>query len=204
MRYAIFVIDHRQLFVTCTSLQLCRDMLHARSLVEFDGEVASAIQLLSPYAAAGVAEAEFLLSEIGLPQETYADFDARHIRLLESSASKCYPPALYRLGACLDVGDLVLDDKKRAAGYFREAALRDHAHSQWIHGQDLLHGRNGVAKDPLKGQEFLLKSAAAKFVQALETVARHYEDGAFGFAKSSVEAEKCRSMMQHGDAIEMS
>ena len=128
MGYAILVVEHRQLFVTCTNLQVCRNMLNARVLVEFDGEIASAIQLLSPYAQAGVAEAEFLLSEIGLPQETYAEFDARHIRLLESSAIKGYPPALYRFGACFDVGDFVPEDKKRAAGYFREAALAGHAH----------------------------------------------------------------------------
>ena len=204
MKYAILVVEHRQLFVTCTSLRVFRDMLDARMLIEFDGEIASAIQLLSPYAQAGVAEAEFLLSEIGLPQETSDEFDARHLRLLESSAIKGYPPALYRLGACFDVGDLVPEDKKRAAGYFREAALGDHAHSQWIHGQDLLHGRNGVTKDPIKGQEFLLKSAAAKFAPALATVAKHYEVGAFGFPKSPAEAEKCRSIMQDVDAIEMS
>ena len=203
MRYGIFVVEHRQLFVTLANLQVCKDMLDARVLVNSGEDIASAIRLLSRYAEAGIAEAEYLLSEIGMPEEPRDVFDSRHLRLLESSAVKGYPPAQYWIGAHYDVGDLVPEDKKRAAGHFRNAALGGHAHSQWIHGQDLLHGRNGVAKDPVKGRDFLLKSATAKFVQALEMVSRHYEDGGYGFRKSPVEAERCRSMMHDDDAIEM-
>lgn len=116
---------------------------------------------------------------------------------------KGYPPALYSLGVYYDVGDVIAQDKARAAAFFRKAAMAGHAHSQWIHGEDLLHGHNGIAADPEKGKSFLIASANAKFVPALEAVAKYFDAGTCGFLQSQAEAHRYRSMLDDGDVIEM-
>lgn len=97
------------------------------------------------------------------------------------------------VGYHYDIGDAVEVDKNKALNLFKRAALKRHAHSQWIHGTALLYGAHGIKPDQSKGIEFILAAANAKFQCALETLAEFYESGKFGFP---VDAEKAKSLRE--------
>lgn len=203
MRYAVIVVDHRQLFVSCDTLQTCRDMLEARLIINTTG-VKPVFALLESYVSTGNPEAEYLLASISSSgEETDEEFDQRHIRLLESSAVKKYPPSMYSLGACYDMGELVAKDTTLAATWFAKAAHAGHAHSQWIHAEDLLYGRNGMHRDESTGIEFMKRAAGAKFVPALEALARFYEHGEFGLPKDQEESRILLAGMHDEDTIDV-
>lgn len=201
MKYGILVVNHEQLFISCDSLQTCRDMLDVRARINFAG-VEGVAKLLEPYVKSGNPEAEFLLASIGDASETDEEFDRRHLVLLKSSATKGYPAAVYALGACYDTGELVDLDKELAATYFAQAAKAGHARSQWIHGEDLLYGRNGVVPDEAAGVAFMKRSADSKFVPALRTLSQFYRDGQFGLQKDLLEADRLLLMIDDDDAID--
>ncbi len=198
--YSKIVVEHEQLFLTCSSLQECSDMLNVRIYLD-QGEQKLASKILQSYLKSGNPEAEYLYSKAPSGNGSEQAIEAHHLNYIKKSAEKDYPPALYLLGAYYDMGDYVPADKIKAALLFKKAASLGHAHSQWIHGEDLLYGRNGIDKDEVLGVECIKKSANAKFEGALETVARFYEQGAFGFPKDTGKAEAARKQINNKDVI---
>jgi hypothetical protein len=198
-KYAVLVIEHSQMFVSCETWKVFSDMIRIRALLDgiednYDGQ---AYALLKPYLDEGNPEAENLYS--GFPSK-YFDFEEselRHIEYLKKSADKKYPPALYHLGAYYDVGaDYdIKQDQIKAALMFKEAAVLGHAHSQWIYGQDLLFGAHGIEKDEELGMEWVMKSAEAKSKGAYETLIQFHEGSLFGFTNDpkKIKYLKCKS-----------
>jgi len=172
----------------------------ARVLIEA-GRFVEADRLLKPLVDLQNAEAEFLAASFSLAQESEDEFEQRHLHLLKRSAKHGYPPAQYSLGYHYDTGDLVDEDKPRAARLFMRAASAGHAHSQWIHGLDLLYGRNGLPKDEAAGLRYVCASADAKFQGALETLARFHDKGEFGYPIDPVKAQELRQAALEPSAL---
>ncbi len=158
-------------------------------------------RLLIPLVATGNAEAMYLGAGFSLPNETSDEYERRHLELIVQSAGRDYPPALYVIGVYYDTGEMVNVDKPKAAQFFKRAAELRHAHSQCIHGIDLLYGTNGIEKDEKRGIEYILESAKAKFHGALETLARFYEKGEFGFPVDLQKANSLRAQSSGKDVI---
>jgi TPR repeat protein len=196
--YTIAVVEHEQLFLTCSSLQEFSDMLRVRVFLEHD-EHKKAFNLLEVYLKKGRPEAEYLYSK--MPNEMEGTVEAHHINYITRSAKKDYPPALYILGAYYDTGDYVELNKAKAAFLFKQAALCGHAHSQWIHGEDLLYGRNGIEQNKALGIEYIKKSADAKFEGALETMASFYQTGKYGFPIDPDKANYFKNQIKDEDSL---
>jgi TPR repeat protein len=160
-----------------------------------------AYRLLMPLIAAGNAEAMYLGAGFSLANEKSEEYERRHLELIVQSAGKDYPPALYVIGVYHDTGEMVSVDKAKAAQFFKRAAELKHAHSQCIHGIDLLYGTNGIEKDEQRGIQYILESAKAKFRGALETLARFYEKGEFGFPVDLQKANSFRAQASGKDVI---
>jgi len=158
-------------------------------------------ELLKPLVENHNAAALFYAASFGRPEETQAAFEKRHIEQLHESAKLGYVPAIHELAIRYDSGDMVALDAKKAAQLFKQAAQKDHPHSQWIHGEDLLYGRNGIEKDEKLGIEYIKKAAAAKFEGALEAVAGFYEQGIFGFQKDTEKANTIKQQITNGNVI---
>ena len=93
----------------------------AERLIE-KGKLSEAHKVLEPIVKDGNAQAEYMAAGISKIGEVLEDFERRRINLLQSSAAKDYPPALYALGASLDeIGDDW--SRKEAARLFRRAAM---------------------------------------------------------------------------------
>jgi len=84
---------------------------------------------------------------------------------------------------------------------FKRAAELGHPHAQWIHGLDLLYGQNGISKDEKLGVWYIDKAATVKFEGAMETLARFYEKGLFGFERNLERASQLRKQIESNDAI---
>lgn len=158
-------------------------------------------ELLEPLISNQDAAALFYAAMVGYPGETLAGFEKRHIEQLQASAKLGYVPAIHELAIRYDAGDTVAQDTRKAAQLFKLAAQQNHPHSQWIHGEDLLYGRNGIEKDEQLGIQYIKKSAEAKFEGALETLAMFYEQGIFGFQKNIEKSKAIRQQIARGDII---
>lgn len=180
--------------------QITAALDEARRCIE-QGKLSDAHRILDPMLIDGNSEAEYLAAGISRKEEASEDFDSRRMRLLRLAAARDYPPALYALGASLDdTGDG--RSRKEAAELFRRAALHGHAHSQWIHGIDLLYGSNGIERNEALGVTFISNSANAGFIGALRTMAEILDDGKFGVARDPNRADHFRSLAQKADVID--
>ncbi len=182
----------------------------ARALIA-QGERGEAKAILMPLGEVNNPEALFLLSSyLGyVDDDGVFHEDPEWVNYLKRAADLEHPEALYNLGVQYDVGgDFPVDardrfplDKKKAAQLFKRAAEIDHPHSIWIHGEDLLCGRNGIEKNEKKGLEYIIKAAELKFEGAVLTMIEFYETGAFGFPKDLQKAEIWRSKLNDDDLI---
>ncbi len=85
------------------------------------GESQDAVALLSPYLAAGDAEAQFLRAHVFLQNEPL-DTEENSLRLLQESASKGYFPAIFEMGMNYLFGEWGVGvDEVAAAGCFATA-----------------------------------------------------------------------------------
>jgi TPR repeat protein len=165
------------------------------------GEFDQAEKILKPIVKSNDAEALYLGALFSWKGETTEEFDKRHLRWIKLSAEKNYPPAIFVLAVYYDTGELVPLDKTKAAHLFKQAAELKHAHSQWIHGIGLLYGTQEFGKDERAGLDYIRQSAEAKFEGALETLAKFYEKGEFGFPINLEIARTLRQQATDDDAI---
>ena len=115
----------------------------ARSLMA-QGDYSSASQVLSLLLDQECPEALFLASTFSAdPLETDADFERRSFLMLERSARGDYVPAMYAVACCYDTGDLVAEDRVRAAQWFRSAAAAGHVDAIYRYGLAVFHGEGG-------------------------------------------------------------
>ncbi len=133
--------------------------------------------------------------------ESDIDFDKRKLGQLHLSAEKGYVPAIHELAIHYDVGDIVSQDTVKAAKLFKDAAEAGHPHAQWIHGLDLLYGRNGVQLNERLGVSYIRQSAEAKFEGALESVASFYETGKHGFPINIDKARCLRKQLEDENVL---
>lgn len=165
------------------------------------GEIARAHQLLEPLVKAGDAQAIYLAGCMGKRGETDSEFQLRYVHSVEVSAKKGFPQAVYALGVFYDVGEHGYEiDKVRASHLFKKAADLGHLRSKWIHACELLWGLGSYEQNIRLGLDYLEQSAAGNFEEALETKARLYERGEFGYEKSVARAAELRAMISEGNA----
>jgi len=175
----------------------------AREAIE-RGDLTRVNDLLTELVKKENPEALYLAASFSFPEtETEESYETRRLLLLKRAADKEYAPALYALGVAFDTGDQCPFDPEKAASLFKAAAEQGHAHSQWLHGLNLIHGINGVRKDVKKGITFIRKSARYKIVGAIQSLAEFYEKGLFGFPKSNTKAKQWRAKLNDEDIIEL-
>ncbi|WP_202414249.1 tetratricopeptide repeat protein [Duganella flavida] len=121
--------------------------------------------MLKPHLDTQDAEALFLRSTFSLPnEESERRFEKRSLQFLKRSAELGYAPALYALGVCYAIGDLVLKDERQAAKYFKTAASLGYAKAKYEHGRNLPYGAQGDAQQVEIGWR-LIREAAVDDVQ---------------------------------------
>jgi TPR repeat protein len=182
----------------------------ARELIEL-GETEEAHSILKPLEKINNPEALFLLSlHLGFVDENNIFHEnPKWIDYLKKSAEAGHPEAIYQLGYQYDIGgEFPVDsreqfpkDKKKAAQLFKRAADLGDPHSLWIHGEDLLYGRNGIEEDAHKGIDCIEKAAGMKFEGAVLSMIEFYETGAFGFPKDLKKANIWRRKLSDDDLI---
>lgn len=70
-----------------------------------------------------------------------------------------YAPAIYELGICYEIGDLVPQDPSKAAALHRRAAELGNARAKLGYGLNLFYGSNGTEKNPELGLAFIRQAA---------------------------------------------
>jgi len=158
-------------------------------------------QALAPLVAKEDKAAIYYMSTFSVPGESLEHFEKRRIEQLKRSAEYGYAPAIHELAIHYDSGELVPRDIEKAAKLFRQAAEKGHPHAQWIHGLDLIYGRNGIEKNEKLGVEYLERSAKAKFIGALESVSGFYENGMHGYPVDKKKARFFREKADGDDVI---
>ena len=158
-------------------------------------------ELLKPFVDKKDKAAIFYSSGFGVSGERLEEFEERRIKQLQQSAKLGYAPAIHELAVHYDSGELVQRDVEKAARLFKKAAEKGHPHSQWIHGLDLLYGRNGIAKNEKLGVDYIKKSALAKFESALESMSEFYETGKYGFPVDVDKSQYFKNQMNDEDVL---
>ncbi len=157
-------------------------------------------EILRPLVESGNPAALYYMAQFGVPADQ-GEFDNRHIQQLARSAERGYPPAMHDLAIRYDSGDMVEHDPVKAALLFKRAAEAGHPHAQWIHGNDLLVGGNGIPKDESLGLQFIRKAANAKFEGAIVSMAEMYATGTFGYPVDEVTSRVWREKLNDPDVI---
>lgn len=151
-------------------LQIRQSLDDAAKEIE-QGDCSLAYEILQPLINDENPEALYLFSMFSLPNnETIEDFEQRSVRLLTKAAAYEYPPAQYALGVYYDGGDLVKQDKMKAAMLFKSAAISGYSKAKLSYGLDLYYGSNGIPKDVDLGLDYIRKAAEAGIEEAVETL----------------------------------
>lgn len=133
------------------------------------GDCRQAYTLLLPLIYKREPEALYLYSTFSIcGTETEKEFDERRIQLLHAAADAGYPNAIYSLGICYEIGDLVKKDVVLASSLFKKAAEAGHAPAKLSHGLDLFYGSNGIKKDEPNGLELIRQAADENVEEASE------------------------------------
>lgn len=157
--------------------------------------------LLKPLVDKKDAIALYYVSSFSHSGESLEEFETRGIKQLQQAAKLGYAPAIHELAVHYDSGELVQRDIEKAAQLFKNAAEKAHPHSQWVHGLDLLYGRNGVVKNEKLGIDYIKKSALAKFEGALESMSEFYEAGKNGFPVDVDKAQYFKNQINDEDML---
>lgn len=144
-----------------------------------NGDVEAALGYLLPLLSKADAEVQYLLSCFSIKNESEIEFRSRRIYLLEESAKRNYPPAVFSLAVAYDSGDDLDVDKIKADNLFLKAANLGHAQAQWIVATKFIYNKDRDFF--LSGIEFLFRSADQNFIGALRLLAQFYSSGEFGF-----------------------
>ena len=124
------------------------------------GKFRDAYETLRPLLAREVPEALFMYSTFSVAgSESEAEFERRSLDLLRRAADLGYAPALYALGACYEVGDLVEADPQRAAVLLKDAAEKGYPKAKFRHGLNVYYGSNGMPRSEQSGL-VLIRAAA--------------------------------------------
>lgn len=151
----------------------------ARRKIE-SGQIREALQVLRPLLETEVPEALFLYSTFSLAgTETEDEFEKRSFKLLKRAADLGHVPALYALGVCYEVGDLVEANPVYAASLLKTAAEMGHSKAKFRYGLDLYHGSNGVIRNQAAGLE-LIRAAAQDGVEDAEEYLKDHQDKGSG------------------------
>lgn len=155
--------------VTPTKAQI---MSAAHSKVN-NSECSEAYELLRPLLEKSVPEALFLYATFSLAEtESETEFDRRSFDLLTRAADLGYAPALFAVGVCYEVGDLVEPDPSLAATYLRSAAEQGYPKAKFSHGLNVYYGSNGTPRDEESGLA-LIRAAAKAGVEDAEDFLKH-------------------------------
>lgn len=193
MRFIAFAVCGEQIFLSIDDLATASLLLRARSGRSEGLRILKKMSASSP-------EAKYLL---GRHFEGHSiDVDGG-VSLIASAASEGYPPAMYTMGAYLDLGEHLQEDKSGAMGLFQKAAKRGHAHSMWLYGVAQIYGAPGVEIDQDSGLKWVKRSAKLKFVEALETLAQWHESGELGVSVDAKKAARLRQKKEDVDAIQL-
>lgn len=151
-------------------LQVRQSLDDAKKAIE-QGDCSLAYKILKPLIDDDNPEALYLFSMFSLPNdESIKDFEQRSVRVLTKAAACEYPPAQYALGVYYDGGDLVKQDKLKAAMLFKAAAISGYSKAQLSYGLDLYYGSNGIPKDVDRGLDYIRKAADAGIEDAVEAL----------------------------------
>jgi len=135
--------------------------LRTASILIDQGHYRQAEKLLIPLFEQKVPEAAYLLSRFAQTKESEQHFELRRSWLLHQAASWGNPEAQYTLGVAHERGDGVIKSATIASAYFQHAAERGHVRAKLSHGLDLVHGTNGIARNRLRGIEYLKAAQSA-------------------------------------------
>ena len=97
----------------------------------------------------------------------------------------------HNVGAAYAWGDVVPQDFSRAARWYRRAARRGDAESQYDLGFMYLLGE-GVDHDPIEGVRWLERAAEQGFNGAIRLLADVFRDGAYGVTADRERSERWR------------
>lgn len=168
-----------------------------------NGEVGPALEMLRPFVDEGDPVALYYGSKFSDSSvETLEDYEYRSIEMLKKSAEMGYAPALHQLGVKFDIGDWVTKDTEKAPQFFKEAAYLGHPHSQWIHGLDLVDGKNGVKKNYEEGVRLIKNAAEQGFEGAIETLINWADFEGLDLFDDPKELQRLRERLQFGNLLE--
>jgi TPR repeat protein len=116
--------------------------------------------MLRPLIEEGHPAALFLFAHFSVSgTETDAEFDARRLGILKRLTDLRYAPAMYELGICYEIGDLVQQDPITAASLYERAAELGSSKAKLSHGLNLFYGSNGIGKNVALGLAFIRQAA---------------------------------------------
>lgn len=163
---------------------------HARALQAYQrGDVATAMKLLRPPAAAGHAPSQTLLAFI-LERADFADEAAR---LYRSAADQGDPEAMAGLANLLFTGRGVAKDEKQAFALFSKAADAGHASALQVVADAYLARQMGQlpgARDDAAAVATLQRAAAQGHAGAAAGLTKAYSAGDFGLAPDAQQAAR--------------
>jgi TPR repeat protein len=147
-------------------------LARAREAID-SGNFKAAHSLLQPLVKNGNPEALFLSSTFSFPStESDAQFEERSLNFLIRASNAGYPPALYALGVCYDLGDLVEPNAEKAGVFFKQAAEAGYSKAKFSHGRNLFYGSNGLVQEVQQALHFI-KEAANEGVEDAAEFLRH-------------------------------
>ena len=136
-----------------------------------------------------------------MPDESQADFDARHVVQLERAAGLGNAEAQYALSMLLDAGELLPRDHKRAGMLLRAAAENRYPHAMWQLGLVLVYGTRGELVNASAGLSLIREAAALRSEGALRTLADFYRAGLFGLERNVDEAQRLIVIAESSEAL---
>lgn len=132
------------------------------------GNFRDAYEALRPLLARDVPEALFMYSAFSVAgSESEAEFERRSLDLLRRAAELDHAPALYALGVCYELGDLVEADPQRAALLLKASAESGYAKAKFRHGLNVYYGSNGMPRSEQSGL-LLIRAAASDGITEAE------------------------------------
>lgn len=163
---------------------------HQRGLEAFQrGDVATAMKLLRPPAAAGHAASQALLGEL----LERADFAPEAARLYASAAAQGHAGAQAALAAMLLEGRGVAKDEKQALVQFSKAAEQGHAGAARVLAEAQIKGTLGLGSTSpanARAVDDLRRAADLGHAGAAEALARAWREGLYGLTPDPVQSAR--------------
>lgn len=172
------------------ALALPPDTDHQRGLEAYRrGDVADAMRVLRPGAAAGHAASQALLAEL----LERADFADEALRLYRSAAAQGHAGAQAGLAGMLLEGRGIAKDEKQALVLFSKAAEQGHAEAAFVLAEAQLKGQMGLGStgpDNPRAVTDLRRAAELGHAGAAEALARAHRDGLYGLRADPAESAR--------------